>query len=56
MKNDAKVCNAEYAQPEEETHLDSATNIVNSRWHTYFAEMADGAEKLLDNFKDAGVI
>lgn len=31
-------------------HLDSATNIVNSRRHTYFAEVAAGAEKsLLDN-------
>jgi len=33
-------------------HLDSATNIDNSRRHTYFAEVAAGAEKLLlDNFK-----
>ena len=33
-------------------HLDSATDIVNSRRHTYFAEVAAGAEKLLlDNFK-----
>jgi hypothetical protein len=32
-------------------HLDSATNIVNSRRHTYFAEVAARAEKLLlDNF------
>ena len=33
-------------------HLDSATNIDNSRRHTYFAEVAAGAEKLLlSNFK-----
>jgi hypothetical protein len=28
-------------------HLDSATNILNSRRHTYFAEVAARAEKLL---------
>jgi len=33
-------------------HLDSATNIDNSRRHAYFAEVAAGAEKLLlGNFK-----
>ena len=33
-------------------HLDSATDIVNSRRHAYFAEVEAGAEKLLlDNFK-----
>jgi len=28
-------------------HLDSVTDIINSCWHTYFAEVADRAEKLL---------
>jgi len=33
-------------------HLESATNIINSRRHTYFTEVAAVAEKLLvDNFK-----
>ena len=33
-------------------HLDSATNIDNSRRHIYFVEVAAGAEKLLlNNFK-----